>query len=75
MIDGAIAAWRQDGIPYGTHYENCAEHHARCAIFLLANEIEKLRAAGDALFQACRELQDIEAALDAWESARTKGKQ
>jgi len=43
-IDQIIAAWRTDGVPYGTHYENCAEHHARCAIAVLSNQVEKLEA-------------------------------
>lgn len=72
MIDDLIAAWREDGIPLGTHYENCGEHHARCAISLLATEIERLRITGDGLAVAHRELGGADPALTAWESIRTK---
>ena len=32
-----------------THYEGCWDSHPVCAILLAADEIERLRAAGDAL--------------------------
>lgn len=41
-IDQVIDAWRADGVPYGTHYESCAEHHARCAIAVLSDKVQEL---------------------------------
>jgi hypothetical protein len=53
----------------GTHYNHCWHNHPTCAIMISADEIERLRKAGDALAHGIRTGQ-WDDALDAWTELR-----
>ena len=64
--------WDDDRI--STHYEGCWDWHPVCAILVAADEIERLRAAGDALAEACAFVRahppEVTRSLAAWQEAR-----
>ena len=55
---------------YSTHYDGCHVYHLECAALMVCAEIERLRAAGDALHDAIRSHNLTEAHLKTWEEAR-----
>jgi hypothetical protein len=57
--------WDDGGV--STHYEGCWDLHPVCAILLAADEIERLRAAGDALAEVADEWPEL---VEAWQEAR-----
>lgn len=86
MADDMIEHIRAEFVihPGSTHYQACWQHHEECAIAVLLDEIERLRAVVDALIArpfrgTSLERRDrmygsdweaVHDALDAWQEAR-----
>ena len=58
--------------PLRRHYAGCEYWHIECAALTVCDEIERLRAAGDALVAVLRSGSDCgwDAAIDDWQEAR-----
>ena len=67
-----LANLATDHASYRTHYEACHLYHLECAALIVCDEIERLRALGDALADAAirQQWSRLDVAVAAWQEAR-----